>query len=470
MSFGLTNAPPTFQWLMHRVLHGLDWKICLVYIDDVILFSSTFEEHLLRLSAVFDCLRNANLKLKPSKCHFARSSVNFLGFVVSAEGILPDTSKIDAVKTCPTPRSVTEVRSFLGLCTYYRCFVRDFAQIASPLNRLTRKSVPFVWDKSCQGACQEMKNRLCSPPILAYPDFSQPFHLYTDASQHAIGYILGQFIDNKEIVILYGGRELNIAETRYSTTEHEALAVVDGIKRYQPYLYGGTFYVHSDHGSLSWLMKVKDPTGRLARWALQLQQYDFEIYIVQVGKMVLLMLFPDVIIHLLTLSLLLQLMPFNMIAHQLSHCTPCNDKILIYSISFHILKQQTYLHVMLKPDPYYCLLTRITLTKTDFCATFGLQGKERFHHSVPMLLFLHLFDMIFCPLVMMMPRLVTLAQLKRMKRFAIDIIGMVCSRILSTGVEPALIVPCESILEITIKLHYFLYQSMANSIDLLWTY
>ena len=277
MSFGLTNAPPTFQRLMHRVLHGLDWIICLVYIDDVILFSSTVEEHLLRLSAVFDRLRNANLKLKPSKCHFARSSVNFLGFVVSAEGILPDTSKIDAVKTCPTPRSVTEVRSFLGLCTYYRRFVRDFAQIASPLNRLTRKSVPFVWDKSCQGAFQEMKNRLCSPPILAYPDFSQPFHLYTDASQHAIGYILGQFIDNKEIVISYGRRELNIAETCYSTTEHEALAVIDGIKRYQPYLYGGTFYVHSDHGSLSWLMKVKDPTGRLARWALQVQQYDFEI-------------------------------------------------------------------------------------------------------------------------------------------------------------------------------------------------
>ena len=277
MSFGLTNAPPTFQRLMHRVLHGLDWKICLVYIDDIIIFSSTFEEHLLRLSAVFDRLRNANLKLKPSKCHFARSSVNFLGFVVSAEGILPDTSKIDAVKTFPTPRSVTEVRSFLGLCNYYRRFVRDFAQIASPLNRLTRKSVPFVWDESCQGAFQEMKNRLCSPPILAYPDFSQPFHLYTDASQHAIGYILGQFIDNKEIVISYGGRELNIAETRYSTTEREALAVVDGIKRYQPYLYGGKFYVHSDHGSLSWLMKVKDPTGRLARWALQLQQYDFEI-------------------------------------------------------------------------------------------------------------------------------------------------------------------------------------------------
>ena len=277
MSFGLTNAPPTFQRLMHCMLHGLDWKICLVYIDDVIVFSSTFEEHLVRLAAVFDRLREANLKLKPSKCHFACASVNFLGFVVTAEGILPDSDKIDAVKTFPAPTSVTEVRSFLGLCNYYRRFVKDFAKIASPLNRLTKKSVPFLWDESCQHAFQEMKTRLCSPPILAYPDFSQPFHLQTDASQHAIGYILGQIIANKETVVSYGGRELNLAESRYSTTECEALAVVDGIKRYQPYLCGRKFYVHSDHGSLTWLMKVKDPTGRLARWALQLQQYEFEI-------------------------------------------------------------------------------------------------------------------------------------------------------------------------------------------------
>eukprot|EP00794_Sanderia_malayensis_P016269 gene16269-17909_t len=174
-------------------------------------------------------------------------------------------------------KSVKDVRSFLGLCNYYRRFVKDFAKIASPLNRLTRKSVPFVWDPSCEKAFADLKTHLCSPPILAYPDFAQPFHLYIDASQHAIGYILGQVIDGYEQVIAYGGRELNLAETRYSTTEREALAVVDGIKRYQPYLYGGKFFVHSDHGSLSWLMKVKDPTGRLARWALQLQQYDFDI-------------------------------------------------------------------------------------------------------------------------------------------------------------------------------------------------
>ena len=277
LSFGLTNAPPQFQRLMARVLHGLEWKVCLIYIDDIIIFSRTFEEHLSRLSLVFDRLRQANLKLKPSKCHFAQSSVNFLGFVVSSKGILPDPDKISAVKSFPVPKSVKDVRSFLGLCNYYRRFVKDFAKIASPLNRLTRKDISFVWSPECETAFISLKDRLCSPPILSYPDFERPFHLYTDASQTALGYILSQTIEDREHVISYGGRELNVAEKRYSTTEREALAVVDGIKRYRPYLFGAKFLVHTDHGSLSWLMNVKDPTGRLARWALQLQQYNFEI-------------------------------------------------------------------------------------------------------------------------------------------------------------------------------------------------
>ena len=277
LRFGLTNAPPNFQRLMGKVLHGLDWKICLIYIDDIIIFSSTFEEHLHRLALVFTRLREANLKLKPSKCSFASNSVDFLGFVVSSDGILPNPDKIEAVRSFPVPKSVKELRSFLGLSNYYRRFVEGFSKIASPLNRLTRKDVVFSWSPECQSAFQTLKDRLCSPPILSYPNFAQPFHLFTDASQTAVGYILGQILDGKEHVIAYGGRELSHAETRYSTTEREALAVVDGIKRYQPYLSGKKFYVHTDHGSLSWLMSVKDPTGRLARWALRLQQYDFEI-------------------------------------------------------------------------------------------------------------------------------------------------------------------------------------------------
>ena len=277
LSFGLTNAPPQFQRLMSRVLHGLEWKVCLVYIDDVIVFSTTFDEHIARLKLVFDRLRDANLKLKPSKCHFARSTVNYLGFLVSPDGIAPDPSKLEAVQSFPTPKTVKDMRSFLGLCNYYRRFVKDFAKIASPLNHLTRKNVPFLWTTDCEAAFVELKARLSSPPILAYPNFELPFHLFTDASQYALGYVLGQVVEDKEVVIAYGGRELSDAEKRYSTTEREALAVVDGIKCYQPYLTGQSFFVHTDHGSLAWLMKVKDPTGRLARWALQLKQYNFQV-------------------------------------------------------------------------------------------------------------------------------------------------------------------------------------------------
>ena len=229
------------------------------------------------MSLVFDRLWQANLKLKSSKCHFAQTSETFLGFVVSSEGILPDPDKILAVKLFPVPKSVKDVHSSLGLCNYYRRFVEGFAKITSPLNRLTRKDVAFVWSPKCETAFNSLKNRLCSPPILAYTDFERPFHLYTDASQSALGYILSQTIEGREHVISYGGRELNLAEKQYSTTEHEALPVVDGIKHYRPYLSGAKFYVHTNHGSLSWLMNVKDPIGRLARWALQLQQYDFDI-------------------------------------------------------------------------------------------------------------------------------------------------------------------------------------------------
>ena len=277
LTFGLTNTPPNFQRLMNKVLHGLDWKICLIYIDDIIIFSSTVQEHLHRLAVVFSRLHEANLKLKPSKCTFASHTVDFLGFVVSSDGISPNPDKIEAIRSFPLPTSVKELHSFLGLSNYYRHFVKGFSQIASPLNRLTCKDVVFSWSPECQFAFQTLKDRLCSPPILIYPDFAHPFHLFTDTSQTAVGYVLGQFLDGKEHVIAYGGRELSHAETHYSTTEREALAVVDSIKRYQPYLFGKKFYVHTDHGSLSWLMSVKDPTGRLARWALRLQQYDSDI-------------------------------------------------------------------------------------------------------------------------------------------------------------------------------------------------
>ena len=182
------------------------------------------------------------------------------------------------MQTAAAPSSAgCDVRSFLGLANYYRCFIKNFARLAAPLTRLTRKDVKFQWDHSCATAFDQLKRALTSAPILAYPDFHILFDLYVDASQDGLGMVLGQTQDGNEVVIAYSGRELNRAERNYSATEREALSVVEGIKKFQTYLYGHHFVVHTDHHSLTWLMRIEEPTGRLARWSVLLQQYDFEI-------------------------------------------------------------------------------------------------------------------------------------------------------------------------------------------------
>ena len=277
LPFGLCNSPATFQRLMTHILRGLEWSICLVYIDDLIIFSRTFDEHLTHLEQVFKRLREANVRLKPSKCHFVKPQVEYLGHVVSKDGLSPNPDKIKAVRDFPIPTNTTGVKAFLGLCNYYRRFIKGFAQIAAPLNRLTSKNVPFQWTNDCQQALDHLKQALISAPILAYPDFSLPFHLYVDASQTGIGLTLGQIVEGREVAIAYAGRDFNQAERNYSATEREALAVIDGIKRFQPYLYGQKFTIHTDHNALKWLMSIQDPTGRVARWSLLIQQFDFDI-------------------------------------------------------------------------------------------------------------------------------------------------------------------------------------------------
>ena len=200
-----------------------------------------------------------------------------LGHVVSRDGIRPDPSKIKAVEEFPIPRCTKDVRSFLCLANYYRRFIKKFAAIAAPLNKLTGKYVQFSWDSECDIAFSTLKSALTSAPILAYPDFSIPFELHTDASSTGIGFALCQSQGGRNRAIAYGGRDLNPAERNYSTTELEALAVVEGIKKFCNYLYGQKFTIYTDHNALRWLMSIKDPNGRLARWALFIQQYDFTI-------------------------------------------------------------------------------------------------------------------------------------------------------------------------------------------------
>ena len=277
MPFGLTNSGASFQRLMGHILRGLEYRFALIYIDDIIIFSKSIKEHLTHLEEVFRRLREANVKLNPKKCSFVKQKVEYLGHVVTPDGVMPNPEKVRVVRDFPVPKNLKELRTFMGLANYYRRFVKGFAYIANPLNALTKKGSKFEWTEACADAFDKLKRALISAPILAYPDFKNEFLLFVDASSTGIGFTLAQEQNGKEVVIAYNGRGLNQAEKNYSTTEREALALVEGIKKFQPYLFGRKFTVITDHSSLRWLMNVKDATGRLARWSLLLQQYNFEV-------------------------------------------------------------------------------------------------------------------------------------------------------------------------------------------------
>ena len=277
MPFGLCNAPATFQRLMDLVLSGLQWGECLVYLDDVIVLGRTFDEHLHNLCLVLQRFREAGLRLKPSKCCFFRTRVHYLGHVISRDGIATDPAKTEKVLSWPTPTSKREVQQFLGFAGYYRRFVRDFSAITRPLHRLTERTASFKWTEECQRAFDELRQKLCSAPVLAFPDFSRQFILDTDASDVGIGGVLSQVDDHgNERVIAFGSRSLSKPERRYCVTRRELLAVVEFTSEYRPYLVGRRFVLRTDHGSLTWLRNFRDPDGQIARWLERLQELDFD--------------------------------------------------------------------------------------------------------------------------------------------------------------------------------------------------
>ena len=278
MPFGLCNAPATFQRLMDLVLAGLQWSDCLVYLDDVIVLGRTFKEHLGNLKSVLQRFSEAGLRLKPSKCSFFQSKVQYLGHIISREGVEPDPAKIEKIASWPVPTSVRETQQFLGFAGYYRRFVKDYAHIARPLHRLTERPANFVWTDDCQDAFEKLRCHLTSPPILVYPDFQRQFILDTDASNTGIGGVLSQKDeDGRERVIAYGSRLLTKPERRYCVTRRELLAVVSFTGQFRPYLVGRKFLLRTDHGSLTWLRNFKEPEGQLARWLEKLQELHFDI-------------------------------------------------------------------------------------------------------------------------------------------------------------------------------------------------
>ena len=256
---------------------GLNFKACLVYLDDVIVFSKDVDQHLARVADVFERLKNANLKVKPSKCRIMRTSVEFLGHIVSGEGVATDPSKIETVKNWPAPRDLHEVRAFLGLCGYYRRFVRDFAAVATPMTALTEKGRPFMWTPKCQEAFEELKARLVGSTILAMPRDEGLFILDTDASNWAIGAVLSQVQEGTERVIAYSSRVLSKPERNYCVTRRELLAVIYYLKQFRQYLLGRHFKVRTDHAALQWLKRTPEPIGQQARWVSYVGEFDFDI-------------------------------------------------------------------------------------------------------------------------------------------------------------------------------------------------
>ena len=277
MPFGLKNAPATFQKLMNTVLSGLQGIHCYVYLDDIVIYSFDLNTHIEKLQKVFDRLRYFNLKLQPDKCEFLRREVNYLGHIITDEGVKPNPEKVKAVRDFPIPRTQKDIKSFLGLISYYRRFIPNFSLIAKPLTSLLKKDAKFVWNNEQQLAFETLKNKLLSAPILSYPDFTKPFILTCDASNYAISAILSQGEIGKDRPIAFGSRTLNKAELNYSTTEKECLAIVFGTKLFRPYVYGRTFTIVTDHKPLQWLFNCKDPGSRLVRWRLKLEEYSYTI-------------------------------------------------------------------------------------------------------------------------------------------------------------------------------------------------
>ncbi len=283
MQFGLCNAPSVFQRMMQDCLRGLSaYANC--YIDDVLIASESFDLHLEHLSSVFDRLKLANLKVKPTKCCVCLNKLEFLGHTISENGIEVQRSKIDKVLQFERPETLKQLQSFLGLTNYYRKFVKGYQRIAEPLSNLLKQYLQkppkqsLNWTSQHQESFELLKTALNTAPILAMPDMNKEFIIQTDASATGLGGVLSQIGDDgKEHPIMYTSKTLTQTQRNYSTIERELLAIIHAVKTFRPFVYGRHFKIITDHCPLSWILTAKNLEGRLARWNLLLQEFDCEI-------------------------------------------------------------------------------------------------------------------------------------------------------------------------------------------------
>ena len=283
MPFGLCNAPATYQRSMHYILAGLLWTKVLVYIDDILIFSETFEDHLETLREVLRRMHNAGFLLKMKKCEFGKDDVEYLGYRVGATGLKMDPKKTAKIEHFPTPTNARSVKSFLGLAGYYRRFVKGFSSLAAPLHDLTKLGTPFVWGAREKNAFTTIKTALLREAILPFPDFDKPFVVDCDASEIGMGAVLSQVIEGNERPLVMESRLLTAAERKWHIREKEALAIIYALEKFRHFILGRQFTVRSDHSSLEWLMQAK--TGRLCRWAIRMAEFQPFTIVHRSGKM-----------------------------------------------------------------------------------------------------------------------------------------------------------------------------------------
>lgn len=277
MVMGLKSSSITFLRCILIAMHEYIGKIVHPYVDDLCITGNTFKEHLHNIQLVFQRLRECNLQVTPDKCEFAKTSVKFLGHIISDKGIQPDMDKVHIIQNFPPLTTQKHIKSFLGMVGYYRRFIPTFSDKATPLTNLLRKNTKFHWSPACETAFQYFKDILTKPPILRIPDFNSIFLITTDASQTAISAILSQGNLGEDLPIAFISRKLHEPETRYSTSEQEILAVLFAIQQFRCYIFNQKFIVYSDNKALQWLFQIKSPSSRLMRWKIALAGYDFEI-------------------------------------------------------------------------------------------------------------------------------------------------------------------------------------------------
>jgi transposase InsO family protein len=292
MPFGLCSAPATFQRLMHTILQKENWTKCLIYLDDILVFGKNAEEHNERLRTVLQRIREAGLKLSPEKCHLFRKEVSYLGHVISTDGVKTAPEKIEKVKNARAPENADELRTFLGLSGYYRRFIKDYAMIVAPLEKLchstwnkkTRKkkkveaTPPWEWTQEHDKIFQHLKYCLTHAPVLCFPTKDGTYILDTDASHMCVGAVLSQMQNGEEKVIAYASNKLTKGERNYCITRKELLAIYKYVIHFKHYLYGRRFTVRTDHQALTWLLNWDRPnTSQYCSWRAELECYNMEV-------------------------------------------------------------------------------------------------------------------------------------------------------------------------------------------------